>query len=163
MNPIECRQQIKALMSSQIADVELANRYLSQVKHTIANNQLEQLNHLLSNPELPLENIEQCEQKRQQLVQDCGFASGKEGFKQCIDWCDDDQKSVSSVYEALLEGLQKLQHSLQINSLLINKGRDRLRRSLGILTGLDTKNQYKTYSNQGQTQNDTSQRNIAIA
>ena len=163
MNPEQARPQFQALISAQVADIKTANTYLLQIKQAIAENQLDQLNQLLTSPALPMESIEQREQQRQQLAQACGFSSESEGFRQCIEWCDDDSKSLGRIHQDLHEGLNRLQKALQLNSLLINKGQDRLRRSLGILTGLGSNGQYKTYSSQGKTQSTQGQRNIAIA
>ena len=63
----------------------------------------------------------------------------------------------------MIQNLFDLRHSIQINSLLVNKGQERVRRSIGILTGTSSTGTCKTYSEKGQAVDPAGRRDIAIA
>ena len=63
----------------------------------------------------------------------------------------------------MIASLVDLQYLIQLNSLLVNKGQERVRRSIGILTGVGTSGTCKTYSKKGQAINPAGRRDIAIA
>ena len=163
MNSRQCREQLVELLQAHNTRITGATEYLASIKLAIAENRLEDLQNSLSNPEFAIDDIEQLEQQRYQLLSDYGFDQDSEGFEKCMNWCDNEQKQVAGLYQQLIQGLVQLQHSIQVNSLLINKGRDRVRRSLGILTGLGATGNCKTYSSDGKALNTSGQRDIAIA
>ena len=163
MSKDECRVQILELLEAQNSAIARANDYLVSIKNAIAENKLDNLDQFLTSPQLPVEEIEQLEQQRHRLLQSFGFSSDNEGFEKCVSWCDSSDGQVEKSRQQMTSGLAQLQHSIQLNSLLVRKGQDRLRRSIGILTGLDTTKQCKTYGSKGQTLQKSGQRNIAIA
>jgi len=163
MNSNECRAQLTALLEAHNACISSANDYLLAIKNAIAANQLEKLQQSLSKPEFVLDDIEQLEQQRYQLLSTYGFSENSEGFERCVHWCDDEQGQVSGLYQQLIQELVQLQHSIQLNSLLVTRGQDRVRRSLGVLTGLGAMGNCKTYSSNGKTTSPPGQRDIAIA
>ena len=110
----------------------------------------------------PLRDIENLEQQRYQLLTDFGFDQDPDGLEKCINWCDQDQQ-LSALYQQLIASLMDLRQSIQINSLLVNKGQDRVRRSIGILTGGGTSGTGKTYGKKGQPIDPAGRRDIAIA
>ena len=163
MNSNQCREQLTALLAEHHQRITRASEYLASIKQAIAENRLESLQNSLSEPDFKIEEIEELEQQRYQLLADYGFNQDAEGFEKCMAWCDDEQKKVARLYQQLIQGLVQLQHSIQVNSLLVNRGRDRVRRSLGILTGLGTAGSCKTYSSDGKAQEASGRRDIAIA
>jgi flagellar biosynthesis/type III secretory pathway chaperone len=163
MNSSQCREQLTALLEAHIARISSANDFLLAIKNAIAANQLENLQQSLANPELALDQIEQLEQQRHQLLSTYGFSENSDGFEKCVAWCDNEQGQVSRLYQQLIQGLLQLQHSIQLNNLLIARGQDRIRRSLGVLTGLGAMGNCKTYSSNGKTLSPAGQRDIAIA
>ena len=163
MNSSQCREQLTALLGAHIARISSANDFLLAIKNAIAANQPENLQQSLANPELALDQIEQLEQQRHQLLSTYGFSENSDGFEKCVAWCDNEQGQVSGLYQQLIQGLVQLQHSIQLNNLLIARGQDRIRRSLGVLTGLGAMGNCKTYSSNGKTLSPTGQRDIAIA
>ena len=163
MNSNQCREQLTALLEAHIARISSANDFLLAIKNAIAANQLENLQQSLANPELALDQIEQLEQQRHQLLSTYGFSENSDGFEKCVAWCDNEQGQVSRLYQQLIQGLLQLQHSIQLNNLLIARGQDRIRRSLGVLTGLGAMGNCKTYSSNGKTLSPAGQRDIAIA
>ena len=162
MNPEQCRTRLSDLLQQHITCVASANDYLSGIKTAIAENRIDGLAQSLSGETMPMAEIERLENERHQLLADCGFDSGDDGFKKCIAWCDDGGQ-VDQLYQQLVQNLLKLQHSIQLNSLLISKGQERVRRSIGILTGIGAGVQAKTYSSNGKTSDSSNQRDIAIA
>ncbi len=163
MNPVECRQALSRLLQAQQQRVADAGRFLQQVKQAVADDDLAVLQGLLAQPAIALAEIESSEAERRQLLQDFGFATDAEGFERCIEWCDDDEASLASQNAALRNELIDLQRQIQLNQLLVNKGQDRVRRSLGLLTGTDTATQGKTYDSAGKTARPAGRRDIAIA
>jgi flagellar biosynthesis/type III secretory pathway chaperone len=117
----------------------------------------------LENPELAVDDIEQLERQRYQLLSTYGFSENSDGFEKCVAWRDNPQGLVAELYQQLIQGLVQLQHSIQINNLLVIKGGDRVRRSLEVLTGVGTAGNCKTYSSNGKTLSPADQRDIAIA
>ena len=163
MNSRTCRERLTALLEAQNARISSANDFLLEIKSAIADNQLENLQQSLSKSELGFDDIEQLEQQRYQLLSTYGFSKNSDGFEKCVAWCDNEQGQVSTLYQQLIQGLLQLQHSIQINTLLVTRGQDRVRRSLGVLTGLGTAGNCKTYSSNGKTLSPAGQRDIAIA
>jgi flagellar biosynthesis/type III secretory pathway chaperone len=163
VNSNACREQLTELLQAHNARISSANAFLLTIKNAIADNQLETLQQSLANPELAVDDIEQLEQQRYQLLSTYGFSENSDGFEKCVAWCDNEQGQVSRLYQQLIQGLLQLQHSIQINTLLVTRGQDRVRRSLGVLTGLGTAGNCKTYSSNGKTLSPAGQRDIAIA
>ncbi len=162
MNANQCRQRMSELLQAQTERITQANEYLLVVKNAIAGDQLETLQQSLTSSDLPIEDIENLERQRYQLLTDFGFDQDPDGLEKCINWCDQDQL-LSGLYQQLIASLMDLRQSIQINSLLVNKGQDRVRRSIGILTGVGTSGACKTYSNKGQAIDPAGRRDIAIA
>lgn len=162
MNANHCRQRLSELLQAQTERITQANEYLLVIKNAIANDQLENLQQSLTSPDLSMQDIENLEQQRYQLLTDFGFDQDPDGLEKCINWCDRDRQ-LSALYQQLIASLMDLRQSIQINSLLVNKGQDRVRRSIGILTGVGTSGTCKTYSKKGQAINPAGRRDIAIA
>jgi flagellar biosynthesis/type III secretory pathway chaperone len=163
MNSNACREQLTELLEAHNARISSANAFLLTIKNAIADNQLETLQQSLENPELAVDDIEQLERQRYQLLSTYGFSENSDGFEKCVAWCDNPQGLVAELYQQLIQGLVQLQHSIQINNLLVIKGGDRVRRSLEVLTGVGTAGNCKTYSSNGKTLSPADQRDIAIA
>jgi len=163
MNANQCRQRLSELLQAQNDRITGANEYLLTIKNAIAENRLETLQQTLTSPDLAIEDIEQLEQQRFELLKTFGFSADPNGLELCIEWCDDDQHQLSGLQQQLIKNLFDLRHSIQINSLLVNKGQERVKRSIGILTGTSTAGTCKTYSDKGQTINPTGRRDIAVA
>ena len=162
MNPDACREQLIELLNAHNSRIDAANEYLLELKTAIAENRLDQLQQSIANP-LAMQDIEALEQQRHDLLARFGFDQDQGGFEKCIQSCDDDAGSLSDLYQQLIQNLVKLQHSIQVNCLLVNKGQDRVRRSIGILTGHAASGAAKTYSSDGKTSDSSNQRDIAIA
>ena len=163
MNAGECRERLIELLQAQNKRIILANDFLVAIREAIAQNSLENLQQSLNSPALAIEDIEQLEQQRYQLLERFGFNKDQDGFEKCVGWCDDEQARVAENYQHLIQSLMQLQNSIQVNSLLVNKGQDRIRRSIGILTGLGASGNCKTYSSTGKTLDPVDRRNIAVA
>lgn len=163
MNANQCRHRLSELLQAQNDRIVSANEYLLVIKNAIANNQLDNLQQSLNSPDLAIEDIEQLEQQRYQLLGSSGFEQNADGLEKCIEWCDDEQNRLSELYQQLIRNLVELRQSIQLNSLLVNKGQERVRRSIGILTGVGTSASCKTYSNKGEAINPAGRRDIAIA
>jgi flagellar biosynthesis/type III secretory pathway chaperone len=163
MNSKSCREQLIELLEAHNARINRATEYLANIKQAIAENRLENLQDSLSNPDFAVDDIERLEQQRYQLLSNYGFSQDSDGFEKCMAWCDDEQKQVSGLYQQLIQSLVQLQHAIQVNSLLVTRGRDRVKRSLGILTGLGAASNCKTYSSDGKTLSTPGRRDIAIA
>ena len=162
MNADACREHIIELLNAHNSRIDAANDYLLEIKTAIAENRLDKLQQSIANP-LAMQEIEALEQQRHALLARYGFDQNQGGFEQCIDSCDDEAGSLSNLYQQLIQNLVKLQHSIQVNCLLVNKGQDRVRRSIGILTGHAGTGAAKTYSSDGKAIDPAGRRDIAIA
>lgn len=163
MKANQCRHRLGELLQAQNDRITRANEYLMEIKNAIADNELDKLEQSLANPDLAIEDIEKLEQQRYQLLASFGFEQDADGLEKCIDWCDNEHKQLSGLNRQLVESLLDLRHSIQLNSLLVTKGQERVRRSIGILTGAGTSTTCKTYSNKGQEINPAGRRDIAVA
>ncbi|MFT5218162.1 MAG: flagellar biosynthesis/type III secretory pathway chaperone [Planctomycetota bacterium] len=163
MNPIDCREKLVVLLNAHTAKMSTANEYLVNIKNAIAENKIDTLSRTLTEPTLPVDDIEVLELQRHQLLASYGFSEDFDGFEKCVAWCDNDRGEIAELYQKLVQSLVQLQHSIQLNSLLVNKGKDRIRRSIGILTGLGNPSSHKTYSSEGKTLQSSELRDIAIA
>ena len=117
----------------------------------------------LSSPDLAIDDLELLEQQRAELMAEFGFDRDHNGLEKCVVWCDDESNHLSDLYQQLIKNLFELRHSIQINSLLVNKGQARVRRSIGILTGATSSGLGKTYGSKGQAIDPANRRGIAIA
>ena len=163
MNQPQCRQRLRELLQAQKDRIVRANEYLAKIKNAIAEGQLDNLQQSLKSPDLAIEDIEKLEKQRSRLLAEFGFEKNHDGLEKCIDWCDDDDEQLSKLYQQLIDNLFELRRSIQINSLLVNRGQQRVRRSIGILTGAGSSGICKTYGNKGQTIDPADRRGIAIA
>ena len=92
MNTNQCRERLSELLQAQAEQITRANEYLLVIKNAIADDQLDKLQQSLTSPELAIEDIENLELQRYQLLANFGFEQNPEGLEKCIDWCDDDQQ-----------------------------------------------------------------------
>lgn len=163
MKAAQCRERLIELLLAHITSIAEANAYLLGFRNAIADDNLDALQQALRHPEAAFESIERLERQRHHLLGESGFSRDRAGFEECVRWCDDEHRRVSNLYRQLVDALVELQHSIQVNSLLVNKGKDRVRRTIGILTGHGESDDGNTYSRKGKTSEGASRRNIAIA
>jgi flagellar biosynthesis/type III secretory pathway chaperone len=161
--PNQCQQALSQLLQIQLTKVNEVNRFLVELKVSIAQNDIETINATLSENDLPIAEIEDLENHRNQLLSQYGFKANKEGQAACIKWCDDNEGNLSKQYLLLSESLIQLQQSIQINALLVNKGQNRIRRSVSLLTGQVNDEKSSTYSKNGQTHGTANKRSISQA
>jgi flagellar biosynthesis/type III secretory pathway chaperone len=161
--PSQCRQALSQLLQTQLAKVDEVNHYLQELKTSIAKNDIEAINGTLTKNNLPIGEIEDLESHRNRLLSQYGFEANKDGQTACIKWSDDNEGNLSKQYQLLSESLVQLQRSIQINALLVNKGQDRIRRSVSLLTGQLNNEKTITYSKNGQTRDATNKRSITQA
>ena len=163
MSAAACREALSALLARHVAQIGAANDYLRAVKQAITDNDLETLKHSLDRPDFDVAAIEALEDERHRLLEVYGFGTDFAGFERCIEWCDDPDGELADGYRQLVKGLVELQHSIQLNQLLVNRGKDRVRRSLCLLGGLGNAGQGKTYGSDGKAELPAGRRDIAIA
>ena len=162
-SPNQCRQALRQLLQMQLTKIDEVDHYLVELKASIAQNDVEAINGTLSGNNLPIDEIEDLEKQRNQLLSQYGFEVNKEGQAACINWCDDSEGSLSNQYQLLSESLIQLQRSIQSNALLVNKGQDRIKRSVSLLTGQVNNEKSTTYSKNGQSHDASNKRSISQA
>ena len=162
MSKADCRARLQDLLEVHVSLIADANQYLAQVKNAIAQNNVEVLRQSLNTPDASIAAIEQLEPDRRQLLVEFGFNGDCAGLEACVQWCDDESQHLRDLFSRMVNGLEELQRSIQVNNLLVNKGKDRIRRSIGILTGLSESTD-DIYGRQGQKLEHTGRRDIAIA
>ncbi len=158
----ECFQQLNNLLQRQTAELDSINAYFIDIKTVITEGDTEKLNRLLTQQRLPIAEMEDLESQRNKLLKLYGFETDKEGLLACIHSCD--QKDILNQHYQLFEqALSKLQRSIQLNSLLVNKSQKRVRQSLHLLSGQPATDDARTYSSSGLTQDLSKGREIAQA
>ena len=162
-SPDQCRQELSQLLEVQLGKIDEVNAYLVTLKTSIAQNDIEAMNDSLSQTSLPITDIEALENNRNQLLVRYGFEVDKDGHEACIAWCDNLEGELSTQYQSLTGSLMKLQRSIQVNDLLVNKGQERIRRSVGVLTGQTNTAVSNTYSKSGQARTVINKRSITSA
>lgn len=165
MNPQaaeECFQKLTALLFKQADEIKGINAYFDDIKNAIATNEIEALNTLLTKQQLPIEDISNLETQRNQLLAAYGCELTQQGLEQCIDECDTNG-SLEKQYQLFQKALLHLQRSIQVNSLLIDKNKNRIHKSLKLLTGQQNSDNSKTYASNGQTSSHSNKRSIAQA
>ena len=164
MNPQaaqQCFQKITALLSQQTDEIEGINAYLGDIKNAVAANEIETLNTLLTQ-QLPMEDIVNLENQRHQLLTVYGYELTQQGLEQCISDCDTNSR-LEQQYQLFQQALLHLQRSIQVNSLLIDKNKKRIHKSLKLLTGQQNSDNAKTYASNGRTSGYSNKRSIAQA
>lgn len=158
----QCREDLVKIFSHQTSRLVSLNTYLLQIKDKIATNDVDALNEVLQQDILPFEELNELEHERHRLLSAYGFDRGNGELEKCIAWCDLDNQ-VQRQHQQLSEALTQLQHSIQINDLLISKGKSRIRRGLQMLTGQSNLQNTLTYTNSGAAQDSVENRTIARA
>ncbi|MFV2031412.1 MAG: flagellar protein FlgN [Gammaproteobacteria bacterium] len=156
----QCREDLMQLFSQQSTQLLSLNAYLVDIKDRIADNNVEALNDALQQEILPAGELDDLERQRQRLLSAYGFEGAENGIEKCIAWCDLDHQ-VKNRYQQLGEALLQLQHSLQINDLLVNKGKNRIRRALHMLTGQSNLQNTVIYTKGGEARDSAENRSIA--
>ncbi|MCP3689805.1 MAG: flagellar protein FlgN [Gammaproteobacteria bacterium] len=160
--PEPCHAELTALLTHQSAELDGIITYLIEIKAAIVGNDTESLNALITQPRLPIAEVDKFETQHNLLLERYGFTHDRDGLTKCIAWCDKDEV-ISQQYEAFQQTLLRLQHTIQINSLLVSKGRERVRKSLHLIMGQPASNGMTTYSSSGRTEDNDSHRTIARA
>lgn len=160
--PQQCRELLKNLLTRQTDELGELNGYLDEIKNAIIEGNTESLNALVTQQRLPIAEIDDLENQRNRLLEIYGFKSGLDGLEQCIAWCDNDE-IIAKQYELFRDALQHLQRAIQINSLMINKGQQRVRQGLHLLTGQQGVENARTYSSDGKTRDNSNRRHLAQA
>ena len=162
MNPENCRDRLSELLGLQRERVAAASDFLRAFKDAIAQNDLDAMQGRLQAPAFSIEDIEQIERQRHELLDEFGFGRDAAGMESCLEFCDADGR-VERLYQSLTADLVELQREIQLNRLLVERGRERVRRSIGVLTGLGSGAQDKTYGSSGKAELPRGRRDIAIA
>lgn len=163
MNPDECRDLLVDLLGAQNEQVTAVRARFDEIGRAIADNQIDNLQQSLGDSDPGFAQLQQLERQRHDLLQRFGYAANAAAQTACIDWCDDADGQLSALHARLVDNLQALQRSIQLGNLLVGKGRDRIRRSLGILTGQSQSGQCRTYSSSGKAEDGPGHRDIAVA
>lgn len=158
----QCHDALKDLLDRQTAELNVLNGYLDEIKTAIGEGDLEVLNNLVTQDSLPIAEIDDLESQRDRLLEVYGFDSGREALQKCIDWCDSDEV-IERQYKKFRQALLDLQRAIQLNSLILNKGQQRVRQGLHLLTGQTGTENAKTYSSDGKTRENNNQRHLAQA
>ncbi len=161
-SPETCHTKLMALLVHQTEELDAINTYLGEIKSAIVENDTESLNTLITQQRLPIAEMDDLENQRNGLLKVYGYQVGREGLLSCIAWCDKDE-AISRQYELFRQALLRLQRAIQVNSLLVSKGRERVRQSLQLIMGQPASGEVTTYSSIGKTEDSNSHRTIARA
>lgn len=160
--PQQCHDGLKDLLVRQTNEIDALNDYLDEIKTAIGEGDIEALNNLVTQNRLPIAEIDDLESQRDRLLEVYGFDSGREALQKCIAWCDSNEV-IERQYEVFRQALLSLQRAIQLNSLILNKGQQRVSQGLHLLTGQTGSENAKTYSSNGKTNENNNQRHLAQA
>ncbi len=158
----QCFHKLNSLLQRQFSEIEGLNAYFDDLKSAISTGDSKELNQLISQQRLPTAEFEEFEDQRVQLLEHYGFEADKDSLLACIDWCDQGG-ILENDYLQLEQALQRLQHSVQLNHLLVNKSQKHVRQSLHLLTRQAITDSTSTYSSTGSTEELSSRRSLAQA
>ncbi|MCP4187857.1 MAG: flagellar protein FlgN [Gammaproteobacteria bacterium] len=161
-SPEACHTELMTLLVHQKEELDAINTYLDEIKSAIVENDAESLNTLITQQRLPIAEMDDLEKQRNCLLETYGFKANRDGLLSCIAWCDKDE-AITRQYELFRQALLHLQRSIQVNSLLVSKGRERVRQSLQLIMGQPTSEQVTTYSSRGKAEDNCNHRTIAQA
>ncbi len=162
MKKQECYSLLSELLTKQISSLDIATSYLNDIKNSIESGDFDSLKNLIQHNKIPLSQIEEQETARFSLIESCGFEKNNQGFERCVKACDDGTGTIKELYTQLQASLDSLQKATEVSGLLVSKNKDRVKKSLNILTGNSIKKD-PTYSSQGTTNQDSLTRPIAVA
>jgi len=149
------------LIIKQTEAISKACVYLNDLKKSIEANNLEALKYLIQHNDIPLSQIEEHEKSRFSLIHQYGFDNTVEGYTQCIETFDDDEKSLSGLQTRLNDVMNELQMATKVSDLLVTKNKQRVKQALSILTGSSLLKDH-TYSATGNKKEDRLTRPLAI-
>ncbi len=161
-SPETCHTKLMALLVHQTEELDAINTYLGEIKSAIVESDTESLNTLITQQRLPIAEMDDLESQRNCLLEMYGFKPDRDGLLSCIAWCDRGE-AISRQYELFRQALLRLQRAIQVNSLLVSKGRERVRQSLQLIMGQPASEQVTTYSSRGKTEENNNYRTIAQA
>lgn len=157
-----CFSLFSELLHNQISSIKETTEYLNSIKSAIENNQLEPLQDLIKQNSIPLNTIEEQENALFSLTESSGFERNRDGLAQCIAKYDNQDKTLQSMQIELRQALKKLNTATKVNDHLIIKNKERVHKSLMLLTGNgNTSNQ--TYSDDGVKHAHSVKRPLAVA
>ncbi len=159
-SPQQCHKDLLALLIRQTDELQAINTFLGDIKTAIAEGETEILNKLLTQQRLPIAEMDDLESQRHRLLEIYGYQADREGLLSCITWCDSEE-IIARQYELFRQALLRLQRAIQVNSLLVSKGKERVRQSLQLLVGQANNEQTTTYASNGKTDDDSLLRSIA--
>ncbi len=138
--------QMEALMQQQLEQVHRYIEYLDQIKLSISSNDSEQLQKLVEKPPLDTIEIEHNQQQQLSLLGSAGFTQDElDAFIQQ----QSDHTKLAELRQQLKKQLGKLEQSLLINNLLLQKSQQRVKQSIRLLSGRDISSAPASYSRSG--------------
>jgi flagellar biosynthesis/type III secretory pathway chaperone len=152
----QCSRSLLPLLKQQLLQVIDFSAFLEEIKQAITHNDREKLDLLLNGTPLDVESIDILQLKLLQTIGEYGFTQSTEGLDECINACAEPQ--LSELYSELKQQLHSLQNSLLINDLLVKKNQQRVRHSIRLLSGHEAAASPMTYSSNGNTNEDNSDR-----
>jgi len=154
-------QRMAALMHQQLEQVQSYVDYLDQIKRSISSNDTQQLQKLVQQPPFNGQEIEQKQQQQIQLLAEAGYAA--QALDDFIEQ-QDESHELATLRLSLKQQLGKLDQSLLINNLLLQKSQQRVRQSIQLLSGHDISSVPASYSRSGNAeQSGASKRILAQA
>lgn len=147
----QCADRLFKLIQQQSGLVGGYIEYLYKIKQAITHGDSEQLNQLLTENKIDIGIIESSQSQQAELLEQHGYETTENGLENCIQDCH--KPELTELRQSLVRQLKKLEKSLLINELLIQKNQDRIRQSIRILSGHGAVEPLGTYSRMGNKDN----------
>jgi flagellar biosynthesis/type III secretory pathway chaperone len=159
MDKQNCQNSLKQIMQQETGHTEKLLTLLDQERSLVSGNPEELMR--VSEEKLKLiEQLELLNQKRNSIVQECGYAPDKQGMEACISWCSPD-KSLHAVWQQLSQNVIECRSQNQLNGSVMDNSMRAIRQALSILYGQTS--QESGYNASGSEVNDKLSRSIAKA
>ena len=142
---------LEQLLQQQIAHVEKYVEYLAAIKSSISHNDSDGLQQLIQNPPLEANEIEQNQQRQQQLLASAGYSSKESALDDFIGAQKaQTAEQLGALKQALTQNLKQLEQSLFVNTLLLQKSQHRVKQSIRLLAGHAMASAPSSYSRAGE-------------
>jgi flagellar biosynthesis/type III secretory pathway chaperone len=150
---------LQELLQQQLLQVETYIEYLSSIKSSISTDDSEVLQKLIENPPLEAEQIELNQRHQQQLLVHAGFTAEGRALDDFIG-NNTATEQLAALNDSLKQAVKKLEQSLFINTLLLQKSQHRVKQSIRLLSGHAMASTPSSYSRAGETDSGSDSKHI---
>ena len=129
-----CRSQLHALLRAEYDCAGKLEAVLVAEADALTNRDVDVLERLVGDKHSLMHAFETLEHRKQQILEQAGFAGASQDIETCLDWCDD-RGQLKRGWHLLLERLAVCQQQNRINGATLELSRRHAQQALSILRG----------------------------